>query len=93
MYYDGHGNLEGIRKGKWKLLVKKSQTLLFDLLLDVGEHDNLAEANPDVVKELAAVAGGTGGGRPHLAQAGTKEVDRLDDAVAAAAGVVRARLG
>ena len=47
----------------------------------------------DVVKELAAVAGGTGGGRPHLAQAGTKEIDRLDDAVAAAAGVVSARLG
>lgn len=54
LYYDGHGNLEGIRKGKWKLLVKKSQTLLFDLLQDVGEQDNLADANPDVVKELTA---------------------------------------
>ncbi|RKZ17616.1 alanine--tRNA ligase [bacterium] len=46
----------------------------------------------DLVKELAAIAGGTGGGRPHLAQAGTREIDKLDDAIAAARDVVAARL-
>jgi alanyl-tRNA synthetase len=46
----------------------------------------------DLVKELAAIAGGTGGGRPHLAQAGTKETARLDDAIAAAPDVVAKQL-
>ena len=47
----------------------------------------------DLVKELAAIAGGTGGGRPHLAQAGTKDTARLGDALAAAADVVAKQLG
>jgi len=46
----------------------------------------------DVVKELAAMAGGSGGGKPHLAQAGTKEIHRLGDALAGASQVVAARL-
>jgi alanyl-tRNA synthetase len=78
----GVGVLASVVDGKGALLV-----VVTDDLIGRGVKAG------DVVKELAAVAGGTGGGRPHLAQAGTKEVDRLDDAVAAAAGVVRARLG
>jgi len=58
LYYDGHGNLEGIRKGKWKLLIKKrkenpTNVMLFDLHQDVGEKSNLAQANQDVVDELS----------------------------------------
>ncbi|WP_405284504.1 alanine--tRNA ligase [Gaopeijia maritima] len=43
-----------------------------------------------VVREVAAVAGGRGGGRPHLAQAGVGDPGRVDEALAAAEGVVRA---
>ena len=39
-----------IRKGDWKLLIKKEKPLLFDLSKDIGEKKNLANATPDVVK-------------------------------------------
>ncbi len=42
----------------------------------------------DVVKPLAAIVGGRGGGRPNLAQAGGPDAEHLDDALRAAAGVV-----
>lgn len=35
----------------------------------------------DVVKQVAAIAGGSGGGRPHMALAGAKEVDKLEQAL------------
>jgi alanyl-tRNA synthetase len=44
----------------------------------------------DLIKPIAAVAGGGGGGKPHLAQAGAKQLDKLDDALASAGEVVRA---
>ena len=46
----------------------------------------------ELIKELAEIAGGTGGGRPHLAQAGTKDPGRLSAAVEAAPEVIAARL-
>ena len=62
LHYTSRGDLEGIRSGNWKLLVKKprrnnagkAQLHLFDLAKDMGEKNNLAEAKPDVVKELRA---------------------------------------
>jgi len=69
LHYTSRGEIEGIRRGKWKLLVKKPrrrrnapkgqaspppQILLFDLSKDVGEQSNLAQAHPEVVKELRA---------------------------------------
>jgi len=39
-----------------------------------------------VVREVAATVGGRGGGKPHMAQAGV-EADKLDEAIAAAAGI------
>ncbi len=39
-----------------------------------------------VVREVAATVGGRGGGKPHMAQAGV-EAERLDAAIAAAAGI------
>jgi alanyl-tRNA synthetase len=42
----------------------------------------------DVVKQVAAIAGGGGGGRPDLAQAGGKDPARLDEALKAATGIV-----
>ena len=36
----------------------------------------------DLIKQVASVAGGGGGGRPDMAQAGGKDASRLDDALA-----------
>lgn len=46
----------------------------------------------DIVKEVAAIAGGSGGGRPHMALAGAKEVDKFELALAEAEGIVRNKL-
>ncbi len=43
----------------------------------------------EVVRRVAAVVGGRGGGRPHMAQAGVADLDRLDEALAAGEAVVR----
>ncbi len=52
-------NVEAFRgaiiKGKWKLVkiaLLPGKTELFDLTADPGEKDNVAEQNPDVVKDL-----------------------------------------
>jgi len=42
-----------------------------------------------VVREVAALVGGKGGGRPHMAQAGVEDPTRLDEALAAGVGTVR----
>lgn len=45
-----------------------------------------------VVREIAVVVGGRGGGRPHMAQAGVEDASKLDEALAAGAEVVRSLL-
>jgi alanyl-tRNA synthetase len=42
-----------------------------------------------VVREVASIVGGRGGGRPHMAQAGVEDPSRLDEALAAGAVAVR----
>jgi alanyl-tRNA synthetase len=43
----------------------------------------------EIVRAVAAAAGGRGGGKPHMAQAGIPDAARLADALAHAADVVR----
>jgi alanyl-tRNA synthetase len=45
-----------------------------------------------IIRDVAAVAGGRGGGKPHMAQAGIPDAGRLPDALAAVAGIVQAQL-
>ncbi|EDM25444.1 arylsulfatase A [Lentisphaera araneosa HTCC2155] len=67
IYYSRSGDLEGLRQGKWKLLVKgpkkskkskksnkeaKVTIYLFDLEADVAEQNNLADQNPELVAKL-----------------------------------------
>ena len=67
IHYTSRGDLEGLRQGNWKLLVKKPraprnrqksapakppQILLFDLEKDLGEKNNVAKANPQIVTRL-----------------------------------------
>ena len=42
----------------------------------------------NIVKKVAALVGGSGGGRPELAQAGGKDASKLDEAMKAVAGLV-----
>jgi alanyl-tRNA synthetase len=46
----------------------------------------------DIVKEIAPIVGGGGGGRPQMAQAGGKDPDKLPDALARAKDTIRAAL-
>ncbi len=47
------------------------------------------ERADEVVRAVAAAAGGRGGGKPHMAQAGIPDAARLGDALAQAADLVR----
>jgi alanyl-tRNA synthetase len=46
----------------------------------------------DIVKQIAPVVGGGGGGRPQMAQAGGKDADKLPDALEKAKDVIRRAL-
>ena len=64
------------------------------VLLAMGTRDVVkrgADAGR-LVRELAAIVGGRGGGRPELAQGGGVEPGRLDEALNAAASVLSGQL-
>jgi alanyl-tRNA synthetase len=46
-----------------------------------------------LIKDIAAAAGGRGGGKPHMAQAGIPDAARFDDALSRAPQLVRTALG
>jgi arylsulfatase A-like enzyme len=64
LYYTSRGQIDGIRQGDWKLLVKfperdrkpdnpaKPEVLLFNLAEDLGERRNLAAEKPELVARL-----------------------------------------
>jgi arylsulfatase A-like enzyme len=41
-----------VRAGKWKLLSRKGSLQLYDLDIDIGETNNLASKEPDLLKQL-----------------------------------------
>ena len=47
----------------------------------------------NIVREVAKIAGGNGGGKPDLAMAGGKDVAKADEALSAVKGLVEAQLG
>jgi alanyl-tRNA synthetase len=46
----------------------------------------------DIVKEIAPIVSGAGGGRPQMAQAGGKDPSKIDDALARAMEIIKAHL-
>ncbi len=46
-------NQKAVRKGKWKLLINKKDTFLYDLRADLSESHNLASQNRQIVDELS----------------------------------------
>jgi alanyl-tRNA synthetase len=61
-------------------------TLLVVVTDDLKERGVRADA---LVREIAAVAGGKGGGKPHMAQAGIPDATKLDAAIREAPGIIR----
>ena len=45
-----------------------------------------------LIKAVAAIVGGGGGGRPNMAQAGGRNPEKADEAIAAAAGILEGQL-
>jgi alanyl-tRNA synthetase len=56
---------------------------------DLRERGVRADA---IVRDVAAVAGGKGGGKPHMAQAGIPDGSRIGEALARAPGLIRPML-
>ena len=62
LHYTSRGDLEGIRQGKWKLLMKKrkqkgkwvDEMMLFDLASDLAESSNPSGEKPQVVSRLTS---------------------------------------
>jgi alanyl-tRNA synthetase len=46
----------------------------------------------DIVKQIAPIVDGRGGGKPHLAQAGGKRPEKIDDALKSAALIIKEKL-
>ena len=60
--------------------------------ISVGITRDLVDGGADArdyARDLGRIIGGGGGGRPDMAQAGGRNADKLDDAIAAAADIVR----
>jgi len=86
------------------MLKKKAQSaaivLAFDdegkVVLLAGVTDDLIKKGlsaGDIVKEIAPIVDGGGGGRPQMAQAGGKDPTKIDDALARAAELIKQKLG
>jgi alanyl-tRNA synthetase len=63
------------------------------LLLAVTKDLSARFPAGELIKPLAVEIGGTGGGRPEMAQAGGKQTDRLDEALAKIVALVEGRAG
>jgi len=61
-------------------------TLLVVVTDDLRDRGVRADA---LVREIAAVAGGRGGGKPHMAQAGIPDAEQLDNAIRQAPSIIR----
>uniref|UniRef100_UPI004048ABD6 sulfatase family protein n=1 Tax=Mariniflexile sp. TaxID=1979402 RepID=UPI004048ABD6 len=51
-YYYNKSILEAVRKGDWKLRIRKGEVALYNLKNDISESTNVADANPKIVKKL-----------------------------------------
>jgi len=54
IYYTSKGELAGIRRGPWKLLLAKGE--LYDVETDVSEQRNVADQHAELVEELTTLA-------------------------------------
>ncbi|MHC5121467.1 MAG: DHHA1 domain-containing protein, partial [Planctomycetota bacterium] len=81
----------------------KSAAIVFGVATDDGKVMLLAGVTDDlikkgvkagdIVKEIAPIVGGGGGGRPNMAQAGGKDASKLDEALGKAKAMIAEKLG
>ena len=56
LYWEFHETDQiGVRKGDWKLVVKKGVPHLYDLSADIHEDTDVAGSHPEIVKELVDI--------------------------------------
>ena len=71
-----------------KLTANLNKTVVFfadvvgDKIIFIAKQKNTSFVCGNLVKEAAIITGGNGGGRPDFAQAGGKDVSKVDDALA-----------
>ncbi len=58
---------------------KGKATLMCSVSKDIAERVHAGS----LIRELSSIVGGSGGGKPHMAQGGGPQTDRIDDALAA----------
>ena len=83
------------KKAKSAVVVLATTTEDGKVLLFAAVTDDLIEQGlkaGDIVKHIAPVVGGGGGGRPQMAQAGGKNPDKIDEALKAADEFITAKL-
>ena len=78
----GAGVLGSILDGKVTFIAVVTDDLVKEGTLKAG----------DIVRAVAQLAGGSGGGKPHMAQAGGRDPNKLDGALAATEQIVRDHL-
>ena len=66
-------------------------TCSFACACDKGAISKGAHAG-NIVREVAKVAGGSGGGKPDMAMAGGKEISKIDDALMSANEILKSML-
>jgi alanyl-tRNA synthetase len=85
------------------MLKKKAKSAAIVLAFDddgkvtllAGVTDDLVKKGlsaGDIVKEIAPIVDGGGGGRPQMAQAGGKSPEKINDALAKAAELIKEKL-
>ena len=76
--------------------MKRISFLLIRLLLVAAVTDELIGRGlsaDDIVRQIAKIVDGSGGGKEHLAQAGGKNPEKLPEALAAVEKIVAAKIG
>ena len=74
----GVGVLGAVFKGKASFIAVVTDDLIASRRLHAG----------DIVRGVAELAGGSGGGKPHMAQAGGREPEKVNEALAAVPGIL-----
>ena len=78
-----------------KLNLDIAEVLGGKAVLLAGVTDDLVKKGlkaGDVIKEIAPIVGGGGGGRPQMAQAGGKKPEKINDALAKAKKLIKEKL-
>ena len=55
--YTNWGGKGSLREGKYRLVIQKGDTMLYDLFHDPGQHRNIAEGHPKITDNMAASYG------------------------------------